>query len=62
MGYGHPNEISQDVPERERTLISMVKVSDPEDETVTHGNPYNFAMMNSPEIGHLGKMLISPNW
>ena len=41
--------------ERERNLISMVQVSDLEDEIVTHGSPYNFTMMNSPEIGHLGK-------
>ena len=39
----------------------MVQVSEPEDETVTRGSPYNFAMLNSAKIGHLGKMIISPN-
>ena len=61
-GYEGPNEIYQDVPERARSLISVVKVSNLEDETVTRGNPYNFAMMNSSETGHPGKMIISPNW
>ena len=42
--------------------MSVVEVSDPEDETVTHGILYNFAMLNSPKIGHLGKTIISPNW
>ena len=42
-------------------VIFVVEVLDPEDETVTHGNPYNFAMLNSLEIGHLRKMIISPN-
>ena len=60
--YEGPNEISEDVPERVRTLLFVVKVSDPEDEIVTRGSSYNFAMLNSPEIGHLGKTLISPNW
>ena len=40
----------------------MVKVVDPEDETVTRGIPYNFAFLNSPVTDHLGKMIISPNW
>ena len=62
QGYEGPNEISQDVAERERNLISVIKVSDPKAETVTRGSPYNFTMMNIPEIGHLGKTLISPNW
>ena len=61
-GYQGPNEILQDVPEIARTVILVVEVSDPEYETVTHGSPYNFAMLNSIEIGHLGKTLISPNW
>ena len=43
-------------------LNSMVKVSNPEGETMTCGSPYKFAMLNSPEISHLGKILISPNW
>ena len=40
----------------------MVKFSDPNDETGTRVSSYKFAMMNSPEISHLGKTLISPNW
>ena len=40
----------------------MVNVLDLEDETVTCGSLYNFAMLNSPETGHLGKTLISPHW
>ena len=42
--------------------MSMVKVSDLDDIPLTRGSLYNFAMLNSPEIGHLGKTLISPNW
>ena len=44
-----------------RNLIYLVKFLDPEDET-TRGSSYNFAMLNSPETGHLGKKLIRPNW
>ena len=62
LGHEGPNEISQDVPKISWTIISMVEVSNPEDETVTHGSPYNFTMLNSPETGHLGKTIISPNW
>ena len=40
----------------------MVNVSDPDDETLTCGSKYKFAMMNSIEIFHLGKTLISSNW
>ena len=29
---------------------------------MTHGSPYNFVVLNSPVIGHLGKMIISRNW
>ena len=61
-GYEGPNEISQDFLDREWILISLVNVSDPEDETVTRGSLYTFSMMNSPEIHHLGKIHISPNW
>ena len=61
-GYEGPNEIYQDSLEREWTILSMVKFSDPEDKIVTCSNPYNFAMMNSIETCHLGKTLISPNW
>ena len=61
-GYEGPNEISQDVPDRAHNLIFLVKVSDPDDETVTHGSLYKFDMLNSPERSHLGKTHISPNW
>ena len=40
----------------------MVQISEPEDEPVTRGMPYNFIVLNSPVTGHLGKMIISPNW
>ena len=62
MGYQGPNEIYEDFIERELSVISMVKCSDPDDETVTRGSMYKFAMLNSLEISHLGKTLISPNW
>ena len=62
LGYKLPNEISKDVPNREQTVISMVKFSDPEGQTVTHGSLYKFTVLNSTEISHLGKTLISPNW
>ena len=62
LGYKDTNEILQDVTDREWTFFSMVKVSDPEGETVTRGSPYNFAMLNNPETSHLGKLVISPNW
>ena len=60
--YKDPNAISQDVPDRERTVISVAKGSDPEGETVTCGSPYKLAMLNSPKRSHLGKTIISPNW
>ena len=60
--YEGPNEISQNVPDRAWTVLSVVKVSDPEDETMTRGSLYKFAMLNSPKISHLGKNLINPNW
>ena len=60
-GYKGPNEISQDVPERAWTLLSVVKISNPEDETVTHGSPYKFTLLNSPKMSHVGKTRISPN-
>ena len=62
LGYEGPNEISEDFTERAWTLIFLFQVSDPEDETVTHGILYNFAMLNNHETGHLGKTIISPNW
>ena len=45
----------EDVPKMAWTVLYVVKCLDPEDETVTCGSPYNFAMLNSPEIGHIGK-------
>ena len=57
----NPNEISQDVLERPWMLFYLVKVLDPINETMIRGRPYNFAMLNNPETGHLGKTLISPN-
>ena len=62
MGYKGPNEIYEYFTEKERTVNSVVHVSDPKDETVTRGSPYNFAVLNSLVTGHLGKMIISPNW
>ena len=59
--YKGPNEIYEDFIEREWNLISMVDVSDPEDETVTCGSMYNFAMLNNPETSHLVKTVKSPN-
>ena len=61
-GYKGPNEISKDVPDRAHILIFVVKVSDPDVATVRRGSLYNFAIMNSPKTGHLGKTIISPNW
>ena len=60
-GYEGPNEILRDFLDRAWNLPSVVKISDPEGETVTRGSLYKFAMLNSPEISHLGKTLISPN-
>ena len=48
--------------DRARTLIFVVKVSDPEGETMTGVTMYKFAMLKSPEIIHLGKLHISPAW
>ena len=61
-GYKGEHEFLQDVPNRAWTLISMVKVLHPKDETVTRGSLYKFAMLNSSEINDLGKTLKSPNW
>ena len=61
-GYKVPNEISQDVPDKAPNLLSLIKFLDPKGETVTHGSLYKFTMLNSLEIRHLGKTLISPNW
>ena len=62
MGYRGPNEIPEDVPERARTVLSVVQISEPEYEPVTCGMPYNFTVLNRPVTGHLGKMIIDPNW
>ena len=62
MGYKGPNEIYENVPEMVRTLIYVVQSSHLENEIMTHGSLYNFAMLDSPEIGHLRKTIISPNW
>ena len=45
----------------EWNLLYVVEVSDPEDEAVSCGSPYNFSMWHSLEKGHLEKMIISPN-
>ena len=47
---------------RARTLISVVQRSDSKDKPVTRGRPYNFAVLNSPVTGHLGKRIINPKW
>ena len=62
LGYEGPNEISQDFPYRGWNVLFVVKVSNPKGEKVTHGSLYKFAMLNSIEINHLGKTLISTNW
>ena len=61
-GYEGPNEISQDVPDREGNLIFVVNVLDPNNEIGTHGSLYKFTMLNGPEIRQLGKSIITPNW
>ena len=61
-GCEGPNEIYQDILDRVWILIYVVKVFEPEDEIVTRGSLYMFSMLNSPEIGNLGKTIISPNW
>ena len=55
-GYEGPNEIYQDFLERKQTVISLLEVLDPEDETMTCGSSYNFSILNSPVIGHLWKI------
>ena len=62
LGYRGPNGIPEDVPERAHTLISVVLRSNSEYEQVTHGMPYNFAVLNSPITSHLGKRIINPKW
>ena len=62
MGYRVPNGIPEDVPKISRTLIFVVRISEPEDEPVTRGMPYNFIVLNSPVTGHLGKRIINTKW
>ena len=38
----------------------MVKVSDPEGETVTHRSLYKFLILNNLKISHIRKLLINP--
>ena len=46
--YKDPNEVLQDLLDREQTVLSMVKVLDHDDEMGTLGILYKFAMLNSP--------------
>ena len=62
LGYRGPNGIPEDVPKIEQTVLSMVQTLEPEDEPVTHVMPYNFTVLNNSVTGHLGKMIINPNW
>ena len=62
MGYRDPYGIIEDVTEISWPLISLVQISEPEDEPVTHGMPYNFTVLKSPVTVHLGKMIINQNW
>ena len=62
LGYRGPNGIPKDLIESARTLILVVQILDSEDELVTCGILYNFAILNSPVTGHLGKRTINPNW
>ena len=61
-GQEGPNEILKNVSDRECNVVCVVKVSDPEGETVTCFIPYKFAMMKSPKIRHFRKLHISPTW
>ena len=40
----------------------MVWSLDSEDEPVTRGRPYNFAVLNSTVTGHLGKRILNSKW
>ena len=40
----------------------MVKVLDPKGETVTHGSPYKFTILNSSQNNHIGEYSISTTW
>ena len=59
LSYRGQNEIPEDVPKRAQTVLSLVQISDSEYEPVTRGIPYNFAVLNSPVTGHLGKRIIN---
>ena len=59
LGYRGPNEIPKDVPERAWTIPLVIRRLESEDEPVTCGIPYNFAVLNSPATGHLGKRIIN---
>ena len=61
MSYRGPNGIPKYFLERARTIISVVQISDSEDEPVTCGMPNNFIVLNSPVTGHLDKMIIKTN-
>ena len=62
MGYRGPNGIPKDFPEIKYTIVSVVQISEHEDEPMTRGSRYNFTVLNSAVTGHLGKMIIGPNW
>ena len=62
MGYRGPNGIPENVTEKSSNLLFVVQISELEDEPVTRGMLYNFTVLNSLVIGHLGKMIINPNW
>ena len=62
LGYRGPNGTPKDIPERAQNVILVVRILDSEDELVTHGMTYNFTVLNNPVTGHLGKMIINPNW
>ena len=60
--YEGPNENFQDVLDRPRTLLSVVKFSEPNYEIEKRVSLYQFAILNSPKISGLGKTLISTHW
>ena len=62
LGYKGPNEISEDFTEMVQIVPFVVEFSDLKDEKVACASLYNFAMLNNPKTGHLGKTIISPNW
>ena len=52
-GQEGSNQISQYFLDREHTLFFVVRFSDPEDETMTHGIPDKFAILNGTKKGTL---------